>query len=214
MGHFLAVTAIHTESVSEVAQAISEFVQSHGVSHETMSGATPPQEATDALIFNPVNGWMVVLWPSYFNAHDFPLIKSIALSRGWLISGVHVYDGDYWEHLAFNKETELHSFCSRPGYWADEPAELERVAAFKPQPQAFCAALGVPVSLISPYLVDVDKLPDDDAKAQAEDQFELADFWVFTDFWQKLGIIYPDPPENPGAVVRLSKWFSKRLPRA
>ncbi len=79
MGHFLAVTAIHTESVSEIAQAISEFMQSYGVTHEIVPGATPPQEATDALIFSPVNGWVVVHWPDYFNVHDFPLVQSIAL---------------------------------------------------------------------------------------------------------------------------------------
>jgi hypothetical protein len=35
---------------------------------------------------------------------------------------------------------------------------------------------------------------------------------VFTDFWRRVGIIYPDTPENPAMVVRMSKWFGKRLP--
>jgi hypothetical protein len=212
MGHFLAVTALRSESVPEVVQAISRYLQSHDTKHEVLPGATPPDEATDALVFAPAGGWTVVLWPNYFNIHDFPLARAIASDQPWLVSSVHVYDGDYWEHLAVQGASELHSYCSRPTYWEDAPEELERVAAFSPEPGRLAVAAGVPPGVLAPYIVDADAVSDD-AKANPEDQFALSDFWVFTDFWHRLGITYPDPPENPASVIRLSKWFAKRLPQ-
>jgi hypothetical protein len=124
-----------------------------------------------------------------------------------------VYDGAYWEHLAVRGVDELHSYCSRPRYWKDAPSELERVAKFSPGADRLASAVGVPASVLQPYLVDVDSVSDDGAKAHADDRFPLADFWVFTDFWRRIGIVYPDPPENPASVVRLSRWFDKRLPQ-
>ena len=181
MGLFLAVAAVRSESTSEIVQAISQCMQSYDVKHEVLPGSTPLNDATDAQVFAPVNGWTVVLWPNYFNIHDFPVAKSIASAQPWLISAVHVYDGDYWEHLAVIGATELHSYCSRPTYWQDEPAELERVANFNPAPERLADAANVPLASLAPYLVDAD---------------------------------YPDPPENPASIVRLSKWFAKRLPQA
>jgi hypothetical protein len=212
MGYFLAATAFHSESVPEIVQAITEQMRSHDVTHEVLPGSSAFDEATDAQVFPPQNGWCVVLWPTYFNIHDFPLAKALAMARPWLISTVHVYDDHYWEHLAVQGSNELQSFCSCPTYWEDQPSELERVAKFKPSANQIAAAAGVSATTLEPYLVDTDKLSDQAVKAYAEDQHPLSDIWVFTDFWRRLGIVYPDPQENPAAIVRLSKWFAKRLP--
>jgi hypothetical protein len=211
MGHFLATTAFRGVTVDEVAGAIAEHLASHDVKHQVLDGSGPPNEETDALIFAPRDSWVVVLWPTYFNVHDFPLVTGIGKARGWLISTVHVYDGDYWEHLAVHGAERLHSFCSFPTYWEDEASEAERLASFDPDPQRLSTALNVPASVLQPYLVDAGSV-DEGAKAHPEDEFALADIWVFTDFWRRLGITYPDPPTNPAAVVRMSKWFGKRLP--
>ena len=213
MGLFLAATAVRSDSVSAIAQAISKYMQSHDVKHEVLPGPTPLNDATDAQIFAPIKSWTVVLWPNYFNIHDFPAAKAIATAGSWLISAVHVYDGDYWEHLAVSGTDELHEFCSRPTYWKDEPSELERVSSFNSAPERLAQASGVPAAALTPYLVDADGIAED-ARAAADDQFPLSDIWAFTHFWRRLGITYPDPPENPAAVVRLSKWFAKRLPAA
>jgi len=212
MGYFLATTAFRSNSVPETAQAISEYLLLHGVQHDILSSPQTRDNSTDALVFAPQNQWVVVLWPNYFNLHDFPLAAAVGKTRPWLISTIHVYDSDYWEHFAVQGTEELHSFCSRPGFWAEEPLELERVAKFRPDPQRFAAAVNVPGSLLQPYLVDADALSDEGAKAHSEDQFPLDDFWVFTDFWRRAGIVYPDPPGNPASVLRLSKDFGKRLP--
>ena len=117
MGHFLAVTAFRTESIPAVVQTISDFMRTHEVTYEVLSAVPSINENTDAQIFAPADGWTVVLWPQYFNIHDFPLVRSIASSFPELISTIHVYDGDYWEHLAVLGARELHTFCSRPTYW-------------------------------------------------------------------------------------------------
>lgn len=211
MGLFLATTAFRSNSVEDTVAAISDYLASHEVKHQMKEEAWPLSEATDAMVFAPRNQWVVVLWPNYFNIHDFPMLTTIGNARGWLISGVHVYDGDYWEHLAVRGPERLHEFSSRPTYWSDVPEELERAARFDNNPARLSAALEMPGNALQPYMVDAAGIPDT-AKAHADDQFELANIWVFIDFWKRMGIIYPDPPNNPTAVVRLSKGFAKRLP--
>ena len=193
-----------------------EYMQSREVTYEVVSGSSPPQQDRDAQLFSSAGGWIVILWPDYFNVHDFAVARSLASTEGWLICTVHVYDGDYWEHLAVQGTGELHSYCSRPSYWQNEAAEaeLERVSRFNPSPDRLAAAIGIPASTLTPYMVDVDTLASDSTKAHPDDQFALGDFWVFTDFWNRLGIQYPDPPNNPASIVRLYKWFAKRLPSA
>ena len=212
MGNFLAVTAFRSDSVADVSAAISEYLIGHGVSVESVSSGSP-DEGRDAQIYAPANGWTVVLWPEYFNLYDFPLASSVATARIWLISTIHVYDDEYWEHLAHDGATEIHAFCSRPNFWRDEaPDDFERVARFDSTPERLAAAFGCPTATIEPYLTDADSLPSFDAKAHSGDEFPLGNFWVFADFWRWLGITYPTPPQNLATVVRLAKNFSRKLP--
>ena len=214
MGYFLAVTAFRSDSVADVSAAISDYLTGHGVSVETISSG-PPDSGRDAQIYAPTNGWTVVLWPAYFNLHDFPLARSVAAARNWLVSTVHVYDDEYWEHLAHNGPTELHAFCSRPNFWRDEsPDDFERVARYDSTPERLATVVGAPVATIQPYLTDADTLSSFDAKAYPDDEFPLGDFWVFTDFWRRLGIPYPTPPQNLATVLRLAKNFTRKLPNA
>src|SRR5438128_2524262 len=100
MGYFLAATAFRSDSVPETVRAISEFFLTYGVQHEVLSSGQARNHGTDALVFAAQNQWVVVVWPSYFNLHDFPLASAVGKTRPWLISTIHVYDSDYWEHLA------------------------------------------------------------------------------------------------------------------
>src|SRR5512134_2239512 len=113
MGHFLAVTAVRSESTDEVARAVCNYMNKHQATYELVPASSAPMEDRDARLFSPINGWTVVLWPAYFNIHDFPLARSIGSSNAWLVCTAHVYDGDYWEHLAVLGSTELHSYSSR-----------------------------------------------------------------------------------------------------
>ena len=215
MGHFLAVTGFKTESIADVTSAITDYLGSHRVAAQSLPLGSRFNDGRDAEIYAPVNGWAVVLWPQYFNLHDFPLVRSVASVRGWLISTIHVYDSDYWEHLSCSGNTELHAFCSRPHYWQDDaPEDSERMMAYDSNPSRLAAAAGVSTQGILPYLVDVDALPDPEAKAHTDDQFALGDFWVFVDFWRHLGITYPTPPQGLAGGLRLGQDFGKKLPAA
>ena len=215
MGYFLAVTGFRTESVADVARVITEHMKSHGVPCESVPVASPPNHERDAQIYAPVTGWTIVLWPEYFNIHDFPLVRTLAAAQGWLASTVHVYDDEYWEHLCCSGDTELHAFCSRPRFWEQEsPDDFQRMSAYDTESSRLASALGISPQVIQPYIVDVDSLANPEAKAHPDDQFALGDFWVFTDFWRRLGIAYPTPPQNLAAVLRLGLNVAKKLPAA
>jgi len=51
----------------------------------------------------------------------------------------------------------------------------------------------------------------DTLSGHLDDQFPLGDYWVFVDFWKRLGIMYPDMRE-PVTRVRLNRFYNKRLP--
>jgi hypothetical protein len=86
--------------------------------------------------------------------------------------------------------------------------------AYATEPSRLASALDVSPQVIQPYLADVDALPDPAAKAQADDEFALGDIWVLVDFWRRLGIAYPTPPQNRAAVLRLGLNVAKKLPAA
>ncbi len=211
MSHFFAVTAFRTDSSQEVLSAVADYLSMHRVAHEpVLSG--PPDHGRDALIYAPVNGWTVVFWPETFNLYDVPLAASIAASRGWLVSTVHVYDGEYWEHFAFQGAVQIHAFASRPHFWEDESEQdFTRMMGYDSSPLRLAQAVGVVPEAVQPYLVDADQVSEDQ-KAFPDDPYGLGDFWVFTSFWMRLGIAYPTPYVGLVASLRLWRFFSKRLP--
>jgi hypothetical protein len=215
MGNFLAVSAFRFQPVDLVSQAIVEYAMRYSVSVEVQPSIDFVGGRTDAQVYEPANDWTVVLWPDYFNIHDFPFVRAIAATKGWMVSTVHVYDGDYWEHLCCSGQSELHLFNSRPAYWKDDADEdYSRIQKYDSSPSRLAEALGIAPSSIQPYLVDVEPLADLQAKAFPDDEYSLANFWVFIDFWKRLGIKYPDPPHRLGAILRIGEDFMDKLPAA
>ena len=131
MGNFLAVTAFKVDSVPHVSSAITNFMASHGVQCQLLPASSPADERQDVQLYAPLGGWTVALWPAYFSMHDFPLARALASADNWLLSTVHVYDDEYWEHLSCSGITELHAFCSRPHFWENEsPEDFQRIVGF------------------------------------------------------------------------------------
>lgn len=207
MGMFLAITAFRESDQSKVFNSIRSYFEKAGVPIADVTNGAKVQERTDALVYDQTPGWTVVLWPPYFNIHDFPLTKFVAADLGIMVSALHIYDGDYWEHLFQNGAESLHYFSSRPGYWEEEGQELP---AYEPNPGRMCHALSVEAKNVEGYLVDVDAV-EPGTLAYEGDQFEIDDIWVMADFWNKLGIIYPEV-EDYRAVWRLDQSFSTKLP--
>ena len=213
MGHFLAVTAIRAGS-QPVAGAIETYVTSFGVKCVTKKRepGAQPNESTDALVFSAVNSWTRVLWPTSFNAHDFPAARALSRSLDTVASTINVYDGDCWSHGLFVNGEEVDRFCSVPELQVEDAADIEAARKqWAGRPSVVAARLGCAVETCARYLVHIpeDGLPGQ--KAFPSDESELDDFWVFTDFWHAAGIEYPDP-ERHEMVLKIGKEFPHKLP--
>src|SRR5262245_40098153 len=113
MGQFFAVSAIRDSCVDGVAEAVVQYAIQHnvevGVSDPPADEAKPSR---DALIFAPVNGWSVIVWPEYFNIHDFAACQALSQNLKTIVCAAHVYDGDYWAHGLFDSGEFVNRFCS------------------------------------------------------------------------------------------------------
>ncbi|QGM46222.1 hypothetical protein [Methylocystis heyeri] len=209
MGLFLAASAFRRADPQEIAQACRDYFLSHGVDIETVPPGAPIDYASDVVVYEPQGDWAVVLWPQYFGVNVGAAACAIAGEKDWLISTVKIYDGAYWEHLAHLHGAEIHSHCSRPGYWDEEGA----VSDWDSDPEELAEASGVSADALRPYLVDAAKLESAEAKAFPEDRHELADVWVFSDFWRRLGVSFPEPDDKPAKVLRImTADFLDKLP--
>lgn len=210
----LAVTAFKSNSVDDVARAITDYVKSHGVSCESVAIEPEPKGKYEAFVFSPVNGWTVVCWPSWFYTYDFPFARTLAASQGWLVSSIHIFDDEAcWEHLCCSGRAELHAFCSRPHILAElSPAYFQRALRYNSEPSRLASAVGISPLVIQPYLVDLDSLTTPEAKAHHDDEFTLEDCWVIVDFWRRVGITYPCPEAKLAAALRFGVNFSEKLP--
>ena len=212
MGEFLAVSAFHERTPEQVEAATTRYIESQGLALEALR-TTTPDDARDSLVFPQANGWTVVLWPSYFNIHDIPLCAATSLDLGALVSAIHVYDGDYWAHSLFDRGERLDRFASVPGYFAeDEDEATAKALAWTGDANALGDAFGVDPATLSPYLRHVDLEDETTSKAFPDDAFDLAFFWVFTDFWRRAGIAYPDDVSGFDRVLRLPTDFGRQLP--
>jgi hypothetical protein len=215
MGLFLAVTAIRAEH-SRVANAVCQYAQTHGVKCKGIEFAEGrgPSDRTDASIFRLENGWSRVLWPAYFNVHDFPVAQFLSAELSTLVSTINVYDGDTWAHGLFENGEELDRFGSVPSLYAEGEDNLEAVvAAWSGKPNVVAAAVGCSPEVLSRYFQHAPEggFDENEAKAFPDDEFDRNDVWVLVDFWRRMGITYPDG-SPPDAHLRMEKDFSKKLP--
>lgn len=202
MGNFLAATAVKGACVEAVG-AVLDYMEAHGAAAELLEGEPPGR--LDAHFVEQPGGWTVILWPAYFNVHDFPVAAEISGKLRTLVSTMNVYDDDCWSHGLFENGVELDRFCSCPEVADLEPEE------WKGDPALLARKFGVEPAMVAAYYQHISDDTDPDARAFEDDEFELCDTWVFTDFWKRLGIDYPDPPERV-RLVRLDKRFADKLP--
>jgi hypothetical protein len=233
MGYFLAVSAFQDSAVERLAQAIRRCASEFNVACHTFD----PERAesnpeTDASLFEPVEGWTVVLWPAYFNIHDFPVCQALSEQLSTLVSTMHVYDGDYWAHGLFERGQLLDRFCSQPDYFAEDSETAERMKTeWRGDPETIASRFNVSAEAIRGYVLRLasfeESVPQPRSlfslfkrrrpglsvrKVKPDDEFGLDNFWVFTDFWKRLGIRYPDNVAEWAKLVRFDGDFKNHLP--
>jgi len=214
VGEFLAVSAFRSDHLDRVLDTVRQFFEKYGTHADRIEG--DDAEGDDVLVFRSVNGWVVVAWPQYFS--DVPAAEFISGALGVLASTVRIHDGDYWSHTLFRDGQVLDRFASMPDYFTDDPAEASRLAReWAGDPSIVSEAVGRPVDDVAPYLVHI--VLDDDGyatagggKAVADDSFDREVPWVFTDFWRRLGIDYPNDLTDFTGRLRLAPGWDGRLP--
>ena len=218
MGEFVAVSAFRTEDASGVLAATGRFFSAYEWPTEPADDVDPMTE-DDVVVFPAVNGWTTVSWPTYFS--DLPAVEFVSRDLGTVASTVRVHDGDYWTHSLFRNGDVLDRFATTPDYFTDDPAEIARLTVkYAGQPAVVAEAVGRPAEQIAPYFARVDLADTEDeegyhveepelGKAFPDDEHELADPWVFVDFWRRLGPRYPDLSEHVGRLRLAPGWLGK-----
>jgi hypothetical protein len=211
MGHFFAVTAVKTEDVNQVFNVIIETGMKFGckIEHGDLNDY---DDSCDCYIYKNCSEWVLITWPNYFNIHDQYFANTLSTKLNTLVSTISVYEGSLWTHVLYESGEEVHRFCNMPDYF-DEENILSSDNGKK----------GIKI-LAEKFRVDCGKvkgyftyLPDDEddlkfEKVHDSDEFEIWDFWVFCDFWKKVGIGYPDNQDNVIGKLVFPKEFDKKLP--
>jgi hypothetical protein len=199
---FLAVSAIRDRAPQQVLDIAAGYIRRFGV-HATIERKSSCAKL-EAFAYAPKNGWTVVVWPGYFNVADIPVARFVASALNTTVVTSHEYDEDYWTLAVFSDADRIDQFASWPTYFANDAA---LVRAWRGHPTKVARLLGVPVSVVAPYLVARAH-----GKAFSGDLYPRDDFWVFTDLWRRFGIAYPGERDRYVRVLRLSPDFLDKLP--
>jgi hypothetical protein len=158
----------------------------------------------EAFAYVPKNEWTVVVWPGYFNVADIRLAAFLAKELNTTVVTSHEYDEDYWTLAIFRRSARVDQFASWPTYFSNS---RRLVRAWSGHPQRVARVIGVPASVVAPYLVARAR-----GKAFPDDRFQRDNYWVFTDLWRRLGIVYPERPNRYVRVLRVGSDFLDKLP--
>lgn len=185
MGNFIEVTAFKCTNPLKVARAITAYLDQEGIEASVHNASFDLDDRSHAKLYSDDGGWTVVYWPRWFSCDDSALGQTLSMEMNISVSHISVYDGDYWRHFFFDRGECIDEFFSVPDYW-DEP--VEPVPEFGGNPEGIANCLGVNVDDIRGYFRNMSATVDYEGKAYNDDESELQDFWVFIDFWRKLGI--------------------------
>jgi hypothetical protein len=193
---YMSLTAVRGADAGTVADVIQSFARRHGVDPPLERPPTGPDD--EICNIDQLGGWTTVCWSRYFTARGS---ASERLSRelGTVVSAIDVFEGAGWNHLVFRGGVLLDRFSSYPDYYTDDREEAARLRRdWAGRPEVVADAFGVPVQDIAGYLLQPYSSPLFGWAARRDrvhpgDGSVLGDVWVFTDFWRRLGIRYPDP---------------------
>jgi hypothetical protein len=102
------------------------------------------------------------------------------------------YEQTTWGYVLFEDGSEADRFWSEPEELGEDRIQAEGDA------DIVAVALGIPASIISPYL----ELEPGHTKAYPDDRYFLDDHWVRVDFMRRIGIDYPNVQTNRWVYIR------------
>ena len=214
MGMFMAASAFRDHPPASVGDAIKSACAKPGLRSEVLRGNGAGNDLSrDAFVY-PQRRWSVVLWPDAFRIHDVPLCQAVSGELKCVASTVHVHDGSYWAHVLLSNGQVADRFASVPDYFPEQNAiHSELRSKYAGYPAVLARTLGCSEGELKPYLVHgAPNSEPSGTKAHLDDEFELEDVWVFTDFWKRLGIEYPEDMASYALKVRFQGDFSAKLP--
>lgn len=208
-----AATAFKSASPSQAAASICEFFKQKNIECSALANDSQDDDYLDILVMPPENDWILVLWPSGFYGHDAEAACYVSERLETLAFAVRVYEDEFWQYDLFEKGEKLDFYWSRPRFF-DPEMSLKRTKFFKGKPSALVQNFSADLKTISPYLINVEEILEEDEEvfAHPKDGAPLQDPWVFVDFWEKLGLAYPDDFGNYVAKVRLEEAWEENLP--
>lgn len=191
MGHFFTITAIRTNDSNAVAHAVLEYSQRSELKSRVLFSVNDPNDEYHATIYTPVDDWCVIEWPRYFSDYDGIAPKFLSERLSTLASTIDVHYGDYWRHIFYKHGAKLDDFNSMPSYWFEDDYDTSELEAmYKGSPANIASELNIDEEDIAGYYEHIASCKKY-SKVHPDDRFELDDFWVFVDYWRKLGIQYP-----------------------
>lgn len=212
-----SLEVIHPEPVEEPPPPRWPLLQRlfAAFKEEEKPPARPVQGQYDAVVFEPENGWTVILWPPFFSGKDVQAARWLSRKLGTVVSAVHVTNGDFWTHFLFDAGKEVDRFASIPDYFAESPqagATMQR--KYAGDPKAVAERVGVAPEVVARYYVHLPREGGARREKIAGDEFALDDAWVFTDFWRALGIRYPADVQSFERQLAFAHDFDDKLPGA
>ncbi|MDR7274041.1 hypothetical protein [Catenuloplanes atrovinosus] len=203
--------AFRHDDAGEVARLVVAYAAERGV-EARVGSASGGEIADQADVYEPLDGWTVVMWPSTSGDAAVELARAVSGRLGTVASCVSAYEDDFWSHLVFEAGRERDRFTSRPDYFEEEAGTEHRWTS---DPAVVAGLFGVGAADITDYLTPLtedDLDGEDERRAHPDDEYALTDSWVFVDFWRHLGITYPDadvPPLQYG--VTFSPGWEKTI---
>lgn len=185
MGNFIEVTAFGSKDPHKIAKAITVNLTQEGVEASVQNTSVDLDTRRHAPLYADDGDWTVVYWPRWFPYADLALGQTLSEQLSISVSHISVHDGDYWTHVFHDSGECIDDFFSVPDYWGDP---YDPVPEFGGNPEGVANCLGIEVEDIRLYYRHMSVDFEYNGKAYKDDKSELEDFWVFVDFWRKLGI--------------------------
>lgn len=209
MGLFLFVAAVKGKKPLEVGASIRIFLDQLGFKTEVKNIQKWREEIKDkstfdvidppaiTAIFNDIDGFTVI---SFDNCpfQEYEVSKWISNQLKTVVSLIEVYDSITWYHRLFLNGSLIDQFCNNPEDLEDFGVSLR----LKGDSVILSKNFQVNNEIIEDYMFQFTSENRDMnflRKLDENDEYALGDEWFFTDFWRKLGIIYPE--SNPEIIL-------------